>query len=83
MGTPELSLAAAFDELPPDYQATKCTVLRIMRQLSDDDLATLQAMLDDDTITSVKIALALKMVGHSVSPTTVGRHRRRECRCER
>lgn len=83
MGTPELSLAAAFDELPANFQSHKCTILRISRQLSEDDRGTLQAMLDDESITSVRITQALRMIGHPVSPTTVSRHRRGVCRCER
>ena len=83
MGSKDVSLAAAFDELPPNYHDTKCTVFAIRQQLSDDDDATLRTMLDNQTITSVRISQALRLIGYRISATTVGRHRRGECRCER
>jgi hypothetical protein len=58
----------------------RCTVCRLLIELTDPDRATLAEALAGDTYTGAQIAEALTAEGHRVNKATVSRHRRGACR---
>lgn len=64
----------------------RCTVSLARADLDDEaDRLTLDAWLVDRTITSARIAAALRAfpgVTEAPSRNTIDRHRRQECRCD-
>jgi hypothetical protein len=75
-----MSLSAALAANRKTLKGPICTVCTLMVGLSADDAAALQKAFDDFGFTSAAIARALKAEGHDISPNTVIRHRKRECR---
>lgn len=69
------------------YPGPKCTVARIMEQISTADRETLERLIDNPAIPGSLIAEALTRNGHSITDKTVLRHRKRGaaagCRCPR
>ena len=78
-----MSLADSLDaEAKKALKNNLCTVAKIMLQLDAADIAALQEHFAGET-RHAAIARALKANGHDVSSEVVGRHRRKECTCER
>ena len=75
-----MSLSAALAANRKTLKGPICTVCTLVAGLSADDATALQEAFDDFGFTSAAIARALKAEGHDVSPNTVIRHRKKECR---
>ena len=72
---------AAAKNIKPRRMA--CSIAVVFGALDADEAKALTAALADEGITHVAISSVLRDNGHDISPITVSRHRRRECRCER
>jgi hypothetical protein len=59
-----------------------CAVATIAFELSPEDRADLSLALANPKYTSKAIQVVLTKRGYSISPTSVGRHRRKDCCCE-
>jgi hypothetical protein len=75
-----MSLSAALAANRKTLKGPICTVCTLVANLSPEDAKALQEAFDDFGFTSAAIARALKAEGHDISPNTVVRHRKRECR---
>lgn len=75
-----MSLSAALAANRKTLKGPICTVCTLVASLSPDDAKALQEAFADQGFTSAAIARALKAEGHDVSPNTVIRHRKGECR---
>jgi hypothetical protein len=62
-------------------QGAVCRVQTLLRSLSDKDRAELQAVMDDDMITSVALEKYYKKRNGNVSSSSFSRHRRGACNC--
>ena len=60
---------------------SSCTFETIHRNLNPEDLAALNTALNDKAVTSAQIHRALVKAGHTVSGSTVRRHRAGDCTC--
>ena len=60
-----------------------CSIKEILLSLGDKDRADLQLALDNPNFTHAIIREVLVERGHSLSASTVSRHRRRQCGCTR
>ena len=72
------------DALNQPYEPKRriCTVSLIKEKLSKDDADALIKALNDDSIPTAFIYRALKSEGHVIHDKSLGRHRRKECRCD-
>lgn len=61
-------------------QGPPCSVSMVMEQLDADDKAALTTALASGAQLSA-IARALNQIGYRISPHTLGRHRKGDCRC--
>jgi hypothetical protein len=59
----------------------ECTVGLILRGLPDDEADELRIALDAPQYKSEAIARALVSRGFDIGGTTIGRHRKRVCKC--
>ena len=75
-----MSLSAALAANKKTVKGPICTVCTLVAGLSADDVTALQEALDDPAFTGAAIVRALKAEGHDISPHTLIRHRKRECR---
>lgn len=57
-----------------------CSVCVLIGQLPKQDGKALSDALADPTVQTSVIFRALRSEGHQISSTTLGRHRKRECR---
>lgn len=77
-----MSLADDLQAVAPTGPGPLCTVGRLLDGLNDDDRATLLGWLQDRTITSARITLALRArIAPDIGEHTIARHRRKMCRC--
>lgn len=58
----------------------ECSISVLLGTLNDTDRDDLQAALDDPGVQHAQITRALSILGHKVASTTIGRHRRGECK---
>ena len=58
-----------------------CSLEVTLSKLSADDVAELNAYLDDAAVPATAIARALQKEGHVVRAQAVQRHRSKQCRC--
>lgn len=62
----------------------RCSVGTLLGRMTDEDRAVLLGWLADDSITSVRIATALrKQIAPTMGDSTIQRHRRGACSCHR
>ena len=67
---------------PAKSGGLSCSVGQLLARLDAGEAEALQAMLDDDAWSSPAIHEVIKAEGHhDVARTTVGHHRRHDCRC--
>ena len=59
-----------------------CAVSTIAFEMTPEDRQDLSLALANPKYTSKAIQMVLTKRGYSISPTPVGRHRRKECCCE-
>jgi len=59
----------------------RCGVLQLREELTGDDVAWLDEVLNDKRRQSTWIAAVLKQDGHQISAITLQRHRRGICSC--
>ena len=59
-----------------------CAVSTIAFEMTPEDRQNLSLALANPKYTSKAIQMVLTKRGYSISPTSVGRHRRKECCCE-
>ena len=76
---PDLAEFEAF--LPA--KGPRCGLDTVLATLGKDDAAKLRAALDAPHITHAAISKWLKQHGQNVAAETVGRHRRKDCACDR
>ena len=78
---------AALVEAPRYRPGPPCYMQTILSGLEGDAAATMQELIDNDTVSASALSKVLSKHGHRVSPQSVSRHRRRGqhngCRCER
>lgn len=72
------------DALNQPYEPKRriCTMALIKEKLSKDDIEALNQALNDESIPTAFIYRALKSEGHVIHDKSLGRHRRKECRCD-
>ena len=67
----------------PDMRGPRCATCTLISTLPEKEADALLAALADETFTGAAIARAIRQEGYqSVTPTSVQRHRRGECRRE-
>lgn len=77
-------LAALNDEKLKATKGPACVFVSVLAAMSDSEAADLRTALADQAgVPGTYIARALEAIGHSVSATTVQRHRKGECNCPR
>lgn len=76
------SLAAALAAQKPVGKGTRCGVGNVLDQLDDIDRKALLNALESDMF-STDISRALYSEGHKVGGSTIARHRKQECNCDR
>jgi hypothetical protein len=77
-----VALADRLEAGPPSViHGTPCSVGTTLSALAAKERAALQRMLDDRTWTEGMIFEALTDEGITVGRQSIGRHRRRGCRC--
>lgn len=57
-----------------------CTVCNLAAELPADEAQALASLLVNPKVTSASISRVLKKHGHQIGETTIGRHRRGQCR---
>lgn len=77
-----MSLADDLKVLTPKIHPMQCSVGELFKHLPDAEVALLKAALNNEAIRHTDICQALRSNGHSISPSTVSRHRNKFCRCE-
>lgn len=75
-----MSLAERLTATNAGISGARCTVCRLLVELSEPDRSTLADALTGNDYSSVQIADALTAEGHRIRKGTVSRHRRGECR---
>jgi hypothetical protein len=75
------TFADALAAQPEKNRGEVCTVERVRRAMSDDDRQQLDAALADFGISHARLSRALGAMGHKVDQSTVGRHRKNDCKC--
>jgi hypothetical protein len=63
----------------PDSRRAWCSVCTLLKQLPQKESEALKLRMDNSRITHISIAAVLKDNGHSISDSTIGRHRRNRC----
>lgn len=63
----------------PKVKRAWCTVCELLKDLPEADSAALKMRLESKTITHNSLAEVLKKNGYDISPSTLGRHRRKLC----
>jgi hypothetical protein len=58
-----------------------CSVGQLRQELPSDELAGLDRMLEDSTRSARQVFDDVTAEGHYVAYTSIGSHRRRQCRC--
>lgn len=80
-----MALADRLENRRPVIHGTPCSMGVLLDTLEGDELAALKVMLGDPTKrdgwTASEIYAALVAEGHTVGRSTIGKHRRRQCRC--
>ncbi len=76
------SLAAALAAQKPVAHGTRCGVSALLETLDDIDRQALLNALESDMF-STDISRALLTEGYKVGGSTIARHRKRECNCDR
>lgn len=74
-------LTAVEMELPANK--SKCDVSKILALMPESDRSTVTTALANPAYTGVAIARALTKSGHPIGESSVQRHRRRVCKCDR
>jgi len=79
-----MSVDQILDEMrrSPKKKGPQCSVGLIFESLGGDEKEALTRAFGDSTIELVAISRWLLKNGHDARPHTLGRHRRKECRCE-
>ena len=76
---PKQTLAEALAQQVPNNGGPSCVVCDMLPTLDKQDVAALNAALDNPRITGTMIVRALSEYGATVSISTLRRHRRKEC----
>ena len=76
------SLAVALAAQQPRGKGTKCGVAVVLESLDAADAEALTGALNSDMF-STDISRALVSEGHKVAGSTIARHRKQECNCDR
>lgn len=63
-------------------RGSRCTMAKLLESLTDPDRDALVKAMGSE-MPGQAIARALRAAGHEISGTTVQRHRRGDCRCEK
>lgn len=77
------ALDAALDSLEETPPPQACRVSWLIRNLPETTQAKVLAAIDNPSIRYKSITGLLSSVGIEVSEGSLGRHRRRDCRCPR
>lgn len=76
-----MNLAEAAASVTRGFPNRCRTHLVLTEKLDADDRVTMETMLADPEATSVMITQALRLIGIGLSPQSVARHRRGDCKC--
>jgi hypothetical protein len=71
------------DEAKKYKRGGTCEVTLLLRDLSDEEAAAFQAVLDDVRREGTAISRALKRKGIDLPASSINRHRRGGCRCQK
>ena len=77
-----MSLAEDLKVLTPKIHPMQCSIGELFKHLSDADVASLKEVLANDQIRHSDICNALRANGHSLTASTLARHRKQLCRCK-
>jgi hypothetical protein len=79
-----MSVDKILDEMRGGFvkKGPQCSVGLIFTSLGGDEREALEKALVDSTIELVAVSRWLLKNGHDAKPHTLGRHRRKECRCD-
>jgi hypothetical protein len=77
-----MSLAEDLKVLTPKIHPTQCSIGELFKHLSKEDVVLLKAVLANDQIRHSDICKTLRANGHSLTASTLARHRKQLCRCE-
>lgn len=79
-----MTLAAkAAGEPPSPHHGLPCSIGVLLGALPTAEADGLRTMLDDRRWSENSLTIALKDEGHAVGRQSIGRHRRKQCRCFR
>ena len=78
-----MSLAERLSEMKPKDPGLPCGIARISKDLSDEDRASLEAVMfaENRIISNAQLHELLIDEGYDVSYSSISLHRRRQCRC--
>jgi hypothetical protein len=77
------ALAEALTEAAPARRGGTCHVALLLPQLDDEDRAAFLAALGNPSLSPKRLASLMRDHGHDVGDSSIGRHRKGECRCGR
>ena len=79
-----MSVEKILDEMRGGFtkKGPQCSVGLIFTSRGSDEQEALEKALSDSTIELVAVSRWLLKNGHDAKPHTLGRHRRKECRCD-
>jgi hypothetical protein len=77
-----MSLAEDLKVLTPKIHPMQCSVGELFKHLSEDEVVSLKAVLSNEAIRHTDISKALRANGHSITASTLARHRNKFCRCQ-
>lgn len=75
-----MSIAERLAQYQKPLVGGKCTVCHLLRTLPEDEAESLNAAFADPMFSNTGLSRILKAEGYSIGYSTVGRHRRAECR---
>lgn len=81
-----MSLADKFQKMEPSYSGLPCGIQKLLETMSQEDAKTLEDAMFTYTvagkrISNTKIYEILTEEGHSIAPSAIAQHRRKQCRC--
>jgi len=74
-----MSFAAALAAETPTRRGQQCSTCLLLSTAPKGDVVTLQAALDDQSISGATISRALTSYGQQIGSSAVQRHRRGDC----
>jgi len=75
-----MSLSQRIADYKPARIGGACRTCELLRSLPKGEAKALQDALDDPKFSNAGLAKVLRAEGYKIADTTVGRHRRKECK---